>query len=43
MAGMVPGVKVTRAEVYRLATLAMIVAVVPAAESAVYRREFERS
>jgi farnesyl-diphosphate farnesyltransferase len=41
--GMVPGVKVTRAEVYWLAALAMIVAVAPAAESAVYRREFERS
>ena len=41
--GMVPGVKVTRAEVYWLAALAMLVAVAPAAESAVYRREFEHS
>ena len=40
---MVPGAKVTRAEVYWLAALATIAAVVPAAESAVYRREFERS
>jgi hypothetical protein len=43
MSGMVPGVKVTRAEVYWLAALAMIVAVAPGAESAVYRREFERN
>jgi len=43
MSGMVPGVKVTRAEVYWLGALAMIVAVAPAAESAVYRREFERN
>lgn len=43
MPGIVSGVKVARAEVYWLFALAMIVAVAPAAESAVYRREFERS
>jgi farnesyl-diphosphate farnesyltransferase len=43
MSGIVSGVKVPRAEVYWLVALAMIVAVAPAAESAVYRREFERS
>lgn len=34
-------VKVTRAEVYQLVAWSVIVAVMPAAESAVYRREFE--
>lgn len=40
--GMASGVKVSRAEVYWLFALAVIVAVAPAAESAVYRKEFER-
>jgi farnesyl-diphosphate farnesyltransferase len=43
MSGIAPGAKVPRAEVYWLVGLAMIVAVAPAAESAVYRREFERN
>jgi farnesyl-diphosphate farnesyltransferase len=43
MSGIASGVKIPRAEVYWLVALAMIVAIAPAAESAVYRREFERS
>jgi farnesyl-diphosphate farnesyltransferase len=37
----VAGAKVTRAEVYWLVVLSVIIAAVPAAQSAVYRREFK--